>query len=182
MVLAVLGDLASAKGDFHLQRPEVKLLDGAGNAVGKVQSTVPDLILVTGKWNESQITQQNATLHYRFRRGQPFPGEPVLSWYISGEKGEIKVTSPKYTFIQVGEESVPTFFEVHDYETNTVDKVEWQWADWQQELPFPARTIGALYEEFAEVKADGSKESYATFDIAAKQHELLDSLLSEWKA
>ncbi|AEO55729.1 hypothetical protein MYCTH_2299852 [Thermothelomyces thermophilus ATCC 42464] len=182
MVLAVLGELASAKGDFHLQRPEVKLLDGAGNAVGTAQSTVPDLILVSGKWNESHITQPNATLHYRFRRGQPFPGDPVLSWTIAGEKGEIKVTSPKHTFIHAGEESVPSFFEVHDYETNTVDKVEWQWADWQQELPFQARGIGALYEAFAEVKAGGAQESYATFDIAARRHELLDSLLSEWKA
>ncbi|KAK4243288.1 hypothetical protein C7999DRAFT_44876 [Corynascus novoguineensis] len=182
MVLAVLGELASAKGDFHLQRPEFKLVDATGKAVGTVPSSVPDLIHLSGKWNESKITQRNATLHYRFRRGQSFPGEPVLSWSIAGEKGEIRIVSPDFTFLQVGHDSIPSFFEVHDHHTNNVEKVEWQWEDWAKELPYTARSIGALYEAFADVKASGAKESYPTFDYAAGRHELLDGLLSEWKA
>lgn len=182
MVQAVLGELASVNGDSHLQRPETQLLDADGKVVKTVRSNVPDLIFVSGKWDESSITQKNATLHYRFRRGQPFPGEPALEWTINGEKGEIRVISPVNTFIQVGDPSAPRVIEVHDFETNKVEKVEWDYEDWQKELPFQARVIGALYEDFAEVKRTGGKEKYVTFETAARRHEQLDRLLSEWKA
>jgi hypothetical protein len=182
MVQATLGELASVKGDFHLQRPEVRLQDAKGNTVKTVRSNVPDLISVSGKWNESDIAQDNATLHYRFRRGQPFPGEPALEWTINGEKGEIRIISPQTTFLQVGDPSAPRTIEIHDFETNAVDKVEWDWEAWQKDLPYQARSIGTLYEEFAAVKAGGAKESYATFDVAATRHEQLDGLLAEWKA
>jgi hypothetical protein len=182
MVQATLGELASVKGDFHLQRPEVRLQDAKGNTVKTVRSNVPDLISVSGKWNKSNIAQDNAILHYRFRRGQPFPGEPALEWTINGEKGEIRIISPQTTFLQVGDPSAPRTIEIHDFETNAVDKVEWDWEAWQKDLPYQARSIGTLYEEFAAVKAGGAKESYATFDVAATRHEQLDGLLAEWKA
>ncbi|KAK3903623.1 hypothetical protein C8A05DRAFT_14439 [Staphylotrichum tortipilum] len=182
MVQSVLGELAMVNGDFHLQRPETQLQDAEGKVVKAVQSNVPDLILVSGKWDESTITQKNATLHFRFRRGQPFPGEPALEWTINGEKGEIRVISPTATFIQVGDPASPRVIEVHDFETNQVEKVEWDYEDWQKELPFPARVIGALYENFAEVKRTGANEEYVTFEAAAKRHEQLEGLLSEWTA
>ncbi len=182
LVQSVLGELASVKGDFHLQRPETKLLDAQGQLIKTVQSDVPDLIFVSGKWNESSITQKNATLHYRFRRGQPFPGEPALEWTINGEKGEIRVISPANTFIQVGDAAAPRIIEVHDHEIDKVEKVEWDYEDWQKELPIQARVIGRLYEDFAEVKRTGAKEKYVTFQSAARRHEQLESLLSEWKA
>ncbi|KAK4095989.1 NAD(P)-binding protein [Parathielavia hyrcaniae] len=177
----VLGELASVKGGFHLQRPEVKITDERGATVKTVRSDVPDLILVTGKWNESATTQQNATLHYRFRRGQPFPGEAALEWTIHGEKGEIRIVSPQITFIHVGDDTVPRIIEVHDFATDKVDKVEWDWEDWQKDLPFQARGVGALYEAFADAKAAGTGRPYVTFDLAAKRHEQLEELLSEWQ-
>lgn len=180
MVQAVLGELASAKGDFHLQRPDVPVQD-SNNAVKTVRSNVPDLFLISGRWDESNITQKDATLHYRFRRGQPFPGDPALVWTINGEKGEIRVISPETSFITVGDPKMPRFIEVHDFETNKVDKVEWDWEDWQKELPIPARNIGALYESFADVKPNGGEEKYRTFDDAVKRHEQLEKLLADWQ-
>jgi hypothetical protein len=182
MVQGVLGELATVKGDFHLQRPEVPLVDSAGNTVKRVRSDVPDLILVSGKWDESNKTQKNATLHFRFRRGEPFPGEPALEWTISGENGEIRIISPQNTFIQVGDPAAPRFIEIHNFETGTVEKVEWEWEAWQQELPYPARSIGKLYEDFAGVKNAEGKVGYVTFDLAARRHEQLQELLSEWEA
>ncbi len=182
MVQGVLGELASTKGDFHLQRPEVQVWDHVGSTIKTVRSDVPDLIFVSGKWDETSITQRDATLHYRFRRGQPFPGEPALEWTISGEKGEIRIISPQTTFIQVGDPSAPRIIEVHDFETDKVEGVEWDWEPWQKELPYPARSIGALYEELAEVKRAGAKEKYVTFETAATRHEQLDKLLSGWRA
>lgn len=182
MVQGVLGELASAKGDFHLQRPENELVDAASQAVIKtVRSNVPDLVFVSGKWAESATTQKNATLHFRFRRGQAFPGEPVLHWSINGEKGEIRFVSPQSTFISVGDDSTPKTIEVHDFATGNVEKVEWDWEDWQAELPFPARNIATLYERFAEAKAANAAEKYVTFERALKRHEQLEGLLAEWQ-
>ncbi|KAH6640153.1 hypothetical protein F5144DRAFT_559524 [Chaetomium tenue] len=182
LIQGSIGELASAKGDFHVQRPDVQVTDDNGKVLRTVRSDVPDLISVTGKWDESALTQQNATLHFRLRRGQPFPGEPVLEWTIHGEKGEIRIISPKSAFLQVSDETVPRIIEIHDFATDEVTKVEWDWEKWQNELPHPARGIGALYESFAEVKATGAKEKYLTFDAAVKRHELLEDLLGEWKA
>lgn len=182
IVQTVLGELASVEGDFHLQRPNVPIRDAAGGTIKTVRSSVPDLIFVSGKWGESNITQKNATLHYRFRRGQPFPGEPVLEWTISGERGEIRIISPQTSFIQVGDPSSPRIIEVHDFGTDEVETLEWDWEPWQQELPFPARSIGRLYEDFAEVRGTGLKEKYLNFDIAARRQEELDRLVSVWEA
>lgn len=182
LVQSVLGELASVKGDFHLQRPDVGVPDAADASVVKtVRSNVPDLILVSGRWDETGITQQDAPLHYRFRRGQPFPGEPALEWTIHGEKGEIRVISPDNTFISVGDSS-PRIIEVHDFKTDTVHKVEWDWEDWQNELPIPARNIGAVYEAFAEAKENGTQPGYVTFDEAVRRHEQLEGMLAGWKA
>lgn len=182
LVQSVLGELASVKGDFHLQRPDVPIRDTAsGSIVRTDRSDVPDLILVSGRWDASTITQQNAPLHYRFRRGQPFPGEPALEWTINGEKGEIRVISQNTTFIAVGEESGPRTIEIHDFETGRVDKVEWDWEDWQRELPVQARNIGAVYEALAEAKEKGTKPGYVTFDEAARRHEQLEAMLAHWK-
>ncbi|GAB1315363.1 hypothetical protein MFIFM68171_05573 [Madurella fahalii] len=183
LLQSVLGELASVKGDFHLQRPNVGVMDAATNSsiVRTVRSNVPDLVLVSGRWDQSSITQQNAPLHYRFRRGQPFPGEPALEWTINGEKGEIRVISLKNMFISVGDTS-PITIEVHDFETDKVDKVEWDWEDWQQELPIPARNISTLYEAFAEAKEKGTKPDYVTFDEAVRRHEQLEGLLAGWEA
>ncbi|KAL2127594.1 hypothetical protein VTI74DRAFT_10449 [Chaetomium olivicolor] len=181
MVQGVLGELASVKGDFHLQRPIARLQNASGNTSQTVQSDVPDLIFLSGKWNESSLTQKNATLHYRLRRGQPFPGEPALEWTINGEKGEIRIISPQTTFIAVGDAAAPRIIEVHDFETNEVEKVEWDWEEWQQELPIPARNIGALYEAFAEAKQSSTEERYRTFEDATRRHVQLEGLLGEWQ-
>lgn len=182
LIQGSIGELASVKGDFHLQRPDVPLTDGNGKVLRTVRSDVPDLISVAGKWDESAVTQQNATLHFRLRRGQPFPGEPVFEWTIYGEKGEIRIISPKSAFLQVSDATVPRVIEIHDFATDEVTKIEWDWEKWQNELPHEARGIGALYEGLAEVKATGAKEKYLTFDAAVKRHELLEGLLGEWKA
>ncbi|KAL1836800.1 hypothetical protein VTJ49DRAFT_4642 [Mycothermus thermophilus] len=181
LVLSVLGELATVSGDFHLQRPENTVKTAAGET-STVKSDVPDLIQLSGRWNESNITQKNATLHYRYRRGQPFPGEPAFEWTINGEKGELRIISQNNTHIQVGDSSTSRVIEIHDFEADDVEKIEWGWEDWQQDLPFPARGIGKLYDAFAEAKRTGEEGHYATFKHAAKRHEQLETLWAKWQA
>ncbi|AEO63788.1 af2eb89a-6de0-4725-9bc7-95546f2f8b57 [Thermothielavioides terrestris] len=180
-VQSVVGDLASVKGDFHLQFPENQLVNAAGEVVKTVRSDVPDLIFVSGKWAESTLTQKNATLHFRLSKGSPFPGEPALQWTITGEKGEIRVVSPKTIFLSMGDPTAPPVLEIHDFATGNVEKVEWDWEDWRADLPLPARNVGALYESYAKDKGAGAAESYAAFAVALKRHEQLEGLLAEWQ-
>jgi hypothetical protein len=67
--------------------------------------------------------------------------------------------------------------EVRDFATATgeVERIEWRWEGWQEELPLVGRSIAALYEAFA----DG-EERYATFDDALGRHEQLEGMLIAW--
>jgi len=136
-------------------------------------------MLVSGTLPESPTVQKGASLHYRFRRGQPFPGEPALSWSINGEKGEIRVVSPAAAFLNIGVGDPPVKTELYDFETEKVTSLEWEWADWQKDLPTSARNIGGLYEAFAAAR-DGGAVGYPTFGSALARHKQLEELLSGW--
>lgn len=182
LVQSVLGEAVSVKGHFQLQRPEGKVFDPATkDALPSVKSDVPDFIIATATLPESPIVQKDATLLYRYRRGQPFPGDPQLVWTINGEKGEIRIISQDAVALSVlaGGARKPTI-EVHDFESNNVENVEWNYQDWQEELglPNPARNVGSLYEAFAEGKGKG----YPTFDDALRRHEQLEEMLESWSA
>lgn len=165
------------KGHFQLQRPEGKLFDPTTKEpLPSIPSDVPDLIIATATLPETPITAKNATLLVRFRRGQPFPGEPQLVWTINGEKGEIQVVSEGAVALSVLWGAKKPTIQVHDFESNQVDELEWGWQDWQEELPMPARNIGAMYEAWLEGK------NYPTFEDAAVRHEQLEEILGDWKA
>ncbi|MCJ1390860.1 hypothetical protein MMC18_003721 [Xylographa bjoerkii] len=171
----VIGDFTDIQSTLQIQRPDVQIQNPATKAIIEtVKSDVPDLVIVTGTLKESRISQEGATLLIRFRRGQPFPGEPPLVWTINGEKGEIRLLSPGGTALQATANTKPVVLEVHDFETDSIQQVEWDWADWQKELPMAAMNVGGLYEAFA----DGDPSQYPTFEDALKRHEQLDSILA----
>ncbi|KAF4460903.1 transcription co-repressor GAL80 [Fusarium albosuccineum] len=173
----VLGDIGNFKSHLHLQRPNVKVRDPETNTIIEtVKSDVPDLILATGSLKESPTSQKNASVLLRFRRGQPFPGDPPLLWTINGEKGEIRLKAQGGTSLHANAYGAPVTIEVHDFETDKVEEASWQWQDWQEELPIVARSVGEVYERFAE----GNNEGLVSFDDAAFRHEQLHGLLKEW--
>ncbi|KAJ7154144.1 hypothetical protein C8R46DRAFT_912071 [Mycena filopes] len=178
LVQSVVGDVDSLQGHLHIQRPSVPLRDPTtGKIVKTVQSDVPDLVVAAGTLPDSPFVQEGgAPLLVRFRRGPPFKGEPAVVWTIAGEKGEIRLSSPSATYLQMGStEGGPIVIEVHDHATDSVSKVDWEWEDWQEELPVPARNVGAMYEAFAEGKW------CPTFEDALKRHRQLDGMLAAWK-
>ena len=69
--------------------------------------------------------------------------------------------------------------ELHDHATDKVEEVPWAWADWQEELGYAARSIGAVYEEFAKGEGVGA---YAGFGDALRRHEQLEGMLDAWVA
>lgn len=179
----VLGDILkdpvtgkATGGHFQIQRPEVPIVGSDGKVSHTNKTDVPDLVHVTGTLPESATVQKGATLHASLRRGQPYPGDPAFVWTINGEKGEIRVVSQVVTFIQVGSEDHPATLEVHNFETDKVEKVEWEYEGWQKELPVPARNVGSLYEAFAAAQ-EGGEVRYATFEDAYQRHKQLDELI-----
>ena len=172
----VLGEVEDIRSRPQIQRPEFKIRDDKDVVFKAVTSDVPDLITINGTLAESPHTQKGASLNYLFRRGQPFKGEPSLSWHINLERAEIRLLSPGGTSISVGAFPEPIVIEVHDFATDEVRKVEWQWVDWLDQLPPISRGIGALYDDFA----DGNKgeKRYASFDDAVARHAQLDKALS----
>ncbi|MCJ1405811.1 hypothetical protein MMC11_009041 [Xylographa trunciseda] len=174
----VVGDFTNIQSTLQLQRADVPIRDRVTKAIIEtVKSNVPDLVIATGTLKGSRIAQEGATLLIRFRRGQSFPDEPPLVWTINGERGEIRLLSPGGTALQSNAYTEPVVLEVHDFETDTIQKVEWNWADWQKELPMAAKNVGGLYEAFA----DGDTSRYPTFEDALKRHEQLESILAGWQ-
>jgi predicted dehydrogenase len=138
---------------------------------------VPDLILATGRLSESPTAQKDAAVLVRFRRGQPFPGSPHLSITITGEKGEIRVQVFTGTTLHgASAYEKPVVIEVHDFEKDVVEHVEWKWEEWQQDIPLLARGVAAVYEAFAKGEEDG----LVSFEEALKRHEQLEGLLGQW--
>lgn len=182
-VQVVLGEVTNLQPRFQLQRPEIKLLDNSGKQAGTVTSDVPDLMIANGILSDPTIAQNGATLNVRFRRGQPFKGEPGFTWHINCEKGEIRLISPTGSSLHANAYSVPVTLEVHDHATDEVRDIDWTWPAWQQEndLPLGSRSVARLYETFYADAVEGGPREYPDFADALKRHEQLHSLLAGWK-
>ncbi|XXG99623.1 hypothetical protein Hte_005964 [Hypoxylon texense] len=177
-VQSVLGEIEVLHSHLQLQRPDVKIRDpSTGKIVETIRSDVPDLMLVTGTLPASEYVTPGATLHFRCRRGQTFKGEDPLVWSINGEKGEIRLRATGGMSIAARAHAQPIIIEVHDFDTDEVQNVEWSWRG-LEELDVPARIVGALYEAFAA----GDPTKYPTFDHAAKRHSQLDEMLAHFSA
>lgn len=182
-VQSILGEATGLQPSLQLQRPKVQLRDGSGHVVDTVVSNVPDLIMVTGSLGGSSITQEGASLHVRFRRGQQFKGEPALTWYINGELGELRLTAPGGTSLHASAYSEPVVIEIHDFSTDQVRSVEWKWPQWQEEdsLPIVSRSVARLYEAFYEDLKEGAPQEYPDFSAALRRHEQLHSIMTGWE-
>ncbi|KAK5657962.1 hypothetical protein OQA88_2514 [Cercophora sp. LCS_1] len=178
-IQAVIGELEAGTGHFQLQRSLVPLTVDGKRSGQVVKSTTPDLILIAGTLTESETVAKGASFHAKLRRGQPFPGEPALVWSIHGEKGEVRLVSQDAANLQIG--PGPYLIQIHDFETDKVESVDFKWEDDIQELPPMSRNIGVVYERFAAAQA-GGKVAYPTFDHALKRHKQLEGFAAGWSA
>ncbi|KAG6360375.1 hypothetical protein INS49_011433 [Diaporthe citri] len=183
-VQSVIGQAADTHPQLQLQRPKMKLRDPATNNIVKtVTSDVPDLITVTGSLSGSAVAQEGASLLVRFRRGQQFKGEPALTWHINCEKGEVRLTAPSGTSLHANSYSDPVTIEVHDFHTDEVRNVSWEWPEWEEELNLPivGRSVAKLYEAFHAETVEGGPRTYPNFLDAIERHEQLAKLLESWR-
>ncbi|KAL2755506.1 hypothetical protein ACRALDRAFT_1064402 [Sodiomyces alcalophilus JCM 7366] len=150
-VHSVLGEFDGFQARTQIQRPEVSIVNGfpTGDVVHKTVSDVPDLLAVHGPLKGKDYVADGATLSVHFRNGAPFKGEPAFVWSVLGEKGEVRVTIPSGPHLQMGHEEDQALIKVYDFATDSVEDVQWEWQDWQKELPLRARNVGEMYERYA---------------------------------
>ena len=191
LLQSLLGELnpSSLKSHFHLQRPSIPITDSSGAVIRTVTSETPDLLYLLGSLPASDFVQENASLSLRMRRGPPFRGEHAFVWTLTGEKGEIRVTSAESVAIILGLGDVE--IQVHDYETDTLEEVRWEWEGWQTELSPPARNVASVYEgvyedwvgEEGEGKEGGAgkkkKKGYNDWEVALRRHRQIEKAYSD---
>lgn len=160
----VLGEFEHGfQSRMQLQRPVLKLRDQEGRTTDReVRSDVPDLVVVHGKLvkgekNGAVDVAEDATLSVTFRSGQQFKDTPGFIWTINGEKGEIMVTA-NGAYLHSDSYKDPIEIKLHDHASDEVVEIEWDWQDWQKELPYRSRIVAELYERFANWWENGRPE------------------------
>ncbi|KZL70890.1 oxidoreductase family protein [Colletotrichum tofieldiae] len=176
-ITSTLGDVKEIHSRLQLLRPKVGLTSSkSGAIIDVVESNVPDLAFVTASLIGTDFVQDGASLLMSFRRGQPFPDDPHLTWMILGETGEIKLTAEGGTTPRTMASS-PVRILWHEFATGQVQEVGWGWESWLQELPFAARGVAALYDAYAQE----NKKAYSDFEHALKRHNQLEQILGGWQ-
>ena len=132
-----------------------------------VDSDVPDLITLNG------ILTSDIPLSINFRRGQPFKDDPGFIWNIHGVAGEIKVQGPGPA-LQANDANVK--IQLHTFAKDDVEEVKWEPPF--PDLPGPARNVAALYEAFADARAD--QKRYPDFEDAVVRLQQIEDLYASF--
>ncbi|PCG90708.1 Hypothetical protein PENO1_097740 [Penicillium occitanis (nom. inval.)] len=180
-VQSVVGDVVPGTDHVHLelQRPEVGLRDPeTGSIIDTVRSDVPDLLSLHGTLPEADYTAPKASLVAYFARGQPYPGDPSLSWTLNCEKGTIRLISPSGIALNAGAYESPVTISVHHFDTDTVEQIEWSWSEAQLDVPVLSRSVQTCLVSVAE----GNKKGYVTLEDAANRARQVSRWLDSFSA
>ena len=184
----VLGEFDSFESRMQIQRPTIALVDNDGKQTGTVTSDVPDFVAVHGSLEKSEKDRvvDGATLAVTFRAGEPFKGKPAFTWTINGERGEILVTSVKGPYLHSDSYVDPITIEVHDHSTDEVIDIEWDWEDWQKDLPVRSRIVAQIYERYARWVEKGrpisvsEEDQWPRLHDAVARHKDLETLFQQY--
>ncbi|KAF5123948.1 Galactose/lactose metabolism regulatory protein GAL80 [Metarhizium anisopliae] len=177
-VQSVVGDVVpeTTGSRLQLQRRRVRVRDPEnGEVVETVRSNVPDLLYLHGRLAESPRNDADATLAFTFRRGQPFPGTPSLAWSIYGVDGEIRLVAPAGISLQADACDQLVTIQVHDFDTDTVRDVEWDWTDVEKQVPVRGRSVQRVlyaYADWKQGKSDGAGPWVGVDDAAARASQI----------
>jgi predicted dehydrogenase len=189
LVHFVLGEFKEFQSKLQIRWPEVGIVDKEGVQLRTVQNDIPDLITVHGELAPGVANiQEGATLSVYCRNGAPFKNEVPFVWYIQGQTGELKITSPYGPLLQAA--TVPGVkIELHDSITDEVTEIPWEseWKDWQHELPTPGgKLVGEMYNRYAQWFQQGDSKAipeggdWPRLEDAIRRHEEVDKMLSDF--
>ncbi|OTB00184.1 hypothetical protein M426DRAFT_47889, partial [Hypoxylon sp. CI-4A] len=145
----ILGEFSSFQSRMQIQRPVIKIMGKDNLQIGETRTDVPDFLAIHGKLAKGKAAiAEDATLSFTYRSGHQFKGTPGFVWSINGEIGEIMVTA-NGAYVHSDSYREPIEIKIHDHVSNEVVDVEWDWEEWQKELPYRSRIVAILYERFA---------------------------------
>ncbi|RJE18091.1 hypothetical protein PHISCL_09571 [Aspergillus sclerotialis] len=179
-VQSVVGDIIPGSESVHFQnqRPEVRIRDPqSGSIIETIRSNVPDLISLHGYLPETSHVSRKASLIAYFTRGQPYPGDPSLSWTLNCEFGTIRLTAPAGISLGADAYAEPVTIEVHRFETGEVEQVPWTWSEAQAKVSVKARSVQSCLVSFAEGREDG----YVSLEDAAHRASQIQGWLDSWE-
>ncbi|KAF2178458.1 putative oxidoreductase [Zopfia rhizophila CBS 207.26] len=179
-VQSVLGDLVpgSVHTHFQLQRPDVRIRNPeTGEIIERIRSNIPDLVSLHGNLSSSPNTVSSATLSFLFRRGQPFPSTPALTWTINCDLGEIRLLAPSGISLQAAAYDEQVTIQIHHFDNNEVEEVQWEWDELQEEVPIIARSVLKCLYGFADGTKEG--EGWVGIEDAAKRAEQIEGWLGD---
>jgi hypothetical protein len=179
-LLSVIGDVdpATVQVKTQIQRPDIRIRDPSTNKIIETaKSNVPDYLSLNARLQQAPHTADDATLSFIFRRGQPFPGTPSVTWTLNFQYGEIKVQSPNSGFFDADpSDEKKVIFQIHHYENDKVEDVEWGWSTEQTALPLMARPVSSTLYSFADGRDAG--DGWVSVEDAAKRAVLIERLLN----
>ncbi|KAL4949668.1 hypothetical protein BDW69DRAFT_202691 [Aspergillus filifer] len=179
-VQSVTGDIipGSEKIHFALQRPSVRIRDPHTKQITEtVKSDVPDLVSVLGSLPESPHVTTNATLLATFTRGQPFPGDPALTWTLTGERGAIRLVAPSGIALQANGYDAPVTIRLHRFDTDEVVDIYWAWSEEQLGVDVVGRSVMRCLVGVGE----GNGEGYVSLDEGVKRAKQVYGWLDSWR-
>ncbi len=181
-VLWTVGDLDpnSVQSKPQIQRRQIRIRDpSSGNIIETTSSDVPDLLSFHGTLKPSPLVASEATLSFLFRRGQPFPGSPALTWSICCENGEIRLTAPSLALGATAKDDKDNHvsIQVHHFDDDRVDDIVWEWSSLQEEVPMAARNVMECLFAFAEGRKEG--DGWVGLEDAAARAALIAKFLKE---
>lgn len=188
-VHSVLGEFKDFQSKLQIRWPEVGIVDKDGVQLRTRSSDIPDLISVHGELAPGIANiQEGATLSAFFRTGSSFKDEPPFVWYIRGQTGELKITSPYGPLLQAA--TMPGIkIELHDSITDEITEIQWEseWTDWQKELQVPgSKLVGEIYNRYAQWFQQSDRTAapvggdWPRLEDAIRRHEELDKMLSDF--
>ncbi|KAF2113094.1 oxidoreductase family protein [Lophiotrema nucula] len=146
----VLGDWEDFDSKMQTQRPVLNVTGADGSVIGTVATDVPDFLTVHGTLRSGKADiVPGALLSVTFRGGQPFKGQPGLTWSINGSKGELVITAPGPYLMSGDSYNGPVNIHLHDHSTDQVQNLKWDWEEYQKELGIRARSVAEMYERYA---------------------------------
>ncbi|KAJ5945492.1 NAD(P)-binding protein [Penicillium verhagenii] len=179
-IQSVVGDIIPGTDDARtqIQRSDIRVRDPqTDRIIESIRSDVPDLLSLHGSLPESPHVHANASLIAYFLRGQPFPGDPSLSWTLTGEKGTIRLTAPAGISLQADAYAEPVTIAVHQFDTDKLEMVPWAWSERQMEVPTPARSVQRSLISFANADESG----YVSLEDAARRAGQIEGWLDSWR-
>jgi hypothetical protein len=153
--------------------------------VDTIRSDVPDLLSLHGALLPTAQNTKDATLSVLFRRGQPFPGTPPLTWTINCEYGEIRIVNNSSATLLTGANDMPLIFQVHWFEDDRVEDIGFAWSKEQEEVPAMGRDVQRTLFSFADAvgrgKGDVEKDGWVDLEDAAKRAAQIEGFLTGWE-